>query len=121
MDEGQIDPARTEATIQRSLDKAKNRRIDMTDNLEMSPEKMIEALNKEIERLRETVMNLCVANGKLEDERDELRSENKLLNNEIKRATAFLNDMTAEMADARSEIRDMNGRISRLRVEAGYD
>jgi len=29
----------------------------------------------EIERLRLTVMNLCVANGKLEDERDDLHEE----------------------------------------------
>ncbi len=29
----------------------------------------------EIERLRLTVMNLCVANGKLEDERNDLREE----------------------------------------------
>lgn len=29
----------------------------------------------EIDRLRLTVMNLCVANGKLEDERDDLHEE----------------------------------------------
>jgi len=45
----------------------------MTDNLEMSPERMVEALNKEVERLRGTVMELCVKNGRMEDENKELR------------------------------------------------
>lgn len=33
----------------------------------------------EIDRLREAVMNLCVANGKLSDENDELREERRRL------------------------------------------
>lgn len=45
----------------------------MTDNLEMSPERMIEALNKEVERLRGTVMELCVKSGRMQDENEELR------------------------------------------------
>ena len=62
----------------------------------------------EIERLRLTVMNLCVANGKLEDERDDLREE-------VGAATAFLNNVTAEMTSARVEIKEMNRRIDMLR------
>ena len=61
----------------------------------------------EIERLRSTVMELCVKSGKLEDERDDLLKE-------VGRATVLLNSVTAEMSDAREEIREMNGRIDNL-------
>jgi hypothetical protein len=54
----------------------------------------------EIERLRLTVMNLCVANGKLEDERDDLREE-------VNRLRTLASYLTEERR--------------RLRVEAGYD
>ncbi len=45
----------------------------MTDNLEMSPERMIEALNKEVERLRLIHTDLWTLNGKQEDEIERLR------------------------------------------------
>ena len=57
----------------------------------------------------------------IEEQATALEKENALLNKEVKKATLYLNEVTAEMADARMEIREMNGRISRLRVEAGYD
>lgn len=90
MDGDQIDPARTKATIQRSLDKAKDRRIDMTDIVEKLRQSgcppntgcmsiktcvcdvMGDAV-AEIERLRLAVMELCVKNGRMEDENKELR------------------------------------------------
>ena len=83
-DGDRVDPARTELTRQRSLDKAKDRRVIMTDmterlrdNAPMGEHAAIRNLMyhaaDEIDRLREAVMNLCVSNGKLSDENKELR------------------------------------------------
>ncbi len=105
MDGDRIDPARTKATIQRSLDKAKDRRIDMTDIVETLRKGgpcevdgvkcvFMEATSNcycaiaadEIERLRGVVINLSVIHMKLTDDNEQLHED-----------------------------------VRRLRVEAGYD
>jgi chromosome segregation ATPase len=68
----------------------------------------------EIERLRARIVELDGFIKTIEEQATALEEENARLNNEIKQATAFLNDVTAEMADAREEIREMNGRIDNL-------
>ena len=40
--------------------------------------------------------------------------ENERLREEVGKAMVLLNNVTAEMADAREEIREMNGRIDNL-------
>lgn len=81
-DGDRVDPTRTELSRQKSLDKAKDRVVIITDIVErlrtegaMKDYYDVPALQRdaadEIERLRETVMNLCVSNGKLGDVGDE--------------------------------------------------
>ena len=125
-DGGRIDPARTELSRQRSLDKANHRRVVMTDIVTKLQEAaclpntgcmsirtcvcdVMEEAADEIERLRGCIMELSVAKEKLEDERDDLLKE-------VGRATVLLNNVTAEMANARGEIKEMNGRIDNLRL-----
>jgi chromosome segregation ATPase len=80
-----------------------------------------ELLHTQNKRLRERITELDGFIKTIEEQATVLEKENVLLNKEIMQATLFLNNMNDEMADARREIKDMNGRISRLRVEAGYD
>ena len=82
-DGDRVDPARTELTRQRSLDKALERRVIVTDIVEKlreagRPDRLgagrlhLEAVD-EIERLRGWVMQLSAKNGRMEDENEELR------------------------------------------------
>ena len=50
----------------------------------------------------------------IEEQATALEEENARLNKEVGRAMVLFNNVTAEMADAREEIREMNGRIDNL-------
>jgi hypothetical protein len=91
-----IDPARTELSRQKSLDKANERRVhhttDVVERLRQNNKlewdytmELQEEASAEIERLRLTVMNLCVANGKHEDEIERLNKAIKWEQNWLSR------------------------------------
>jgi hypothetical protein len=61
------------------------------------------------------IMRLRVLANVLNKDNRKLETENKDLLKEVGAATALLNNVTAEMSNARVEIREMNRRIDMLR------
>lgn len=130
IDEGdKVDPARTELTIQRSLEKASERRVwfrpsdDAGEWVTVRTSTMRQAVD-EIERLRAWVIEMSVKAGKLIDERDKFWRERDEAEDEVealKTRVLELEDFLAIGNEQQVAVENENGELRGIIQQAADD